>query len=409
MQKVANIHIIGGGTVSHVRAHLALAAVAYGGTARDLRNLCYRDIPEMNTILHFTRMAGGEMETNEDVAKLVKNLVKDKRTKVIFMTAALVDYSGEIDGVPGEKYAPRLKTREGFSRLMSLTPTQKIISSIGSERKDITLVGFKTTCGATRTEQYLAGLHLLKENSCNLVFANDIKTRLNMVIVPEEAKYFVTKDRQKALEGLVHMVKMRSQLTFTRSTVIAGDPIPWKSPLVPKTLRKVVDHCIKRKAYKPFRGVTAGHFACKLSDTTFLTSRRKTNFNDLQKVGLVKVETSGPDTVLAYGSKPSVGGQSQRIVFQDHPETDCIVHFHSPLKKGSRVPTASQMEVECGSHQCGKNTSTKLKKFGNLKAVYLDNHGPNIVFSKDTDPTEVIDFIEKNFDLDQKTGGLVTV
>jgi hypothetical protein len=65
----------------------------------------------------------------------------------------------------------------------------------------------------------------------------------------------------------------------------------------------------------------------------------------------------------------------------------------------------SQREFECGSHQCGKNTSNGLRQFGNLSAVYLDNHGPNIVFHHDISPQEVIDFIEANFNLEGKTGG----
>ena len=125
----------------------------------------------------------------------------------------------------------------------------------------------------------------------------------------------------------------------------------------------------------------------------------------MKKVGLVKVKTDGPDSVIAYGSKPSVGGQSQRIVFTDHPGTDCIVHFHCEKKASSSVPTVSQREYECGSHECGRNTSRGLARFGNLQAVYLDQHGPNIVFGRDTDPKEVIDFIEANFDLETKTGG----
>jgi hypothetical protein len=69
----------------------------------------------------------------------------------------------------------------------------------------------------------------------------------------------------------------------------------------------------------------------------------------------------------------------------------------------------SQRLTECGSHACGRNTSNNLKQFGNLKAVYLDNHGPNIIFNKNIDPQEVIDFINANFDLSQKTGGFVSV
>jgi len=138
-----------------------------------------------------------------------------------------------------------------------------------------------------------------------------------------------------------------------------------------------------------------------------LTSIRKTNLNAIDTICLVKIRTDGPDNVLAFGYKPSVGGQSQRIVFENHPEYDCIVHFHCPIKEGSQVPTVSQREYECGSHQCGNNTSNGLKRFGNLSAVYLDQHGPNIVFNRSINPGEVTRFIVNNFDLSEKTGGYV--
>ena len=69
------------------------------------------------------------------------------------------------------------------------------------------------------------------------------------------------------------------------------------------------------------------------------------------------------------------------------------------------IPIVSQREVECGSHQCGKNTSDNLRQIGNLKVVMLDKHGPNIVFNRNINPQEVIDFIDFNFDLTKKTGG----
>jgi hypothetical protein len=189
---------------------------------------------------------------------------------------------------------------------------------------------------------------------------------------------------------------------------VEADPIPWDSDEVPANLRTVVDHCVNANAYKPVNGATAGHFAVKVNETTFLTSRRKRNFNDLSKLGLIKVVTDGPDSVIAYGDKPSVGGQSQRIVFADHPGYDCIVHFHCPLKVDAvdAIPVASQRPYECGSHACGKNTSDHLKDFDHgIKAVYLDQHGPNIVFARDTSADAVIDFINRNFDLSGKTDG----
>lgn len=289
-------------------------------------------------------------------------------------------------------------------------PTTKVVFLSGGDaakirrtRKDIFLVGWIHTPESTEYAQYEAGLSFCKKNSCNLVIVQS--QNRNMVVSPEEARYHISADLHETLQGAVEMAYRRSHLTFTRSTVVAGQAVPWTSDLVPANLRAVVDYCIRKNAYKPFNGATAGHFAVKINDHTFLTSIRKTNFNKLNEVGLVKVVTDGPDNVIAYGFKPSVGGQSQRIVFSDHPDTDCIVHFHCPKKDESPVPTVSQREFECGSHECGRNTSQGLKRFGNLWAVFLDRHGPNIVFSKDTDPQEVIQFIEANFDLSQKTGG----
>ena len=149
--------------------------------------------------------------------------------------------------------------------------------------------------------------------------------------------------------------------------------------------------------------------------------------------------------MIAYGAKPSVGGQSQRIIFEEHPDVDCIVHFHCPLrtipKSRARyapgadpedfeipVPVREQRPFECGSHECGKNTSDGLKQFVEtprpeftdflssrmsetdcIKAVMLDEHGPNIGFKATTDPKLVISFIEEFWDLEAKTGGPVSL
>jgi hypothetical protein len=408
------VHIIGGGTVFHLRSHLALCSPAYGTTARKLTDLF--TVAQMNghshldPVEHLTRMAGGpKLETNKDIADLIDNLTADPATKIVVLNAAMCDYESQIGDAEPNKYGERLHSRIDKEVHLDLVPSQKVIKNIRAKRKDIFAVAFKTTCGYTPEQQYICGLNLLKEASVNLVLANDVVTRLNMVITPEEARYHETTDRDAALHGLVEMALLRSHLTFTHSTVVDGDLISWDSPLVPESLRDVVDYCIQQGAYKPFRGATVGHFACKVNENTFLTSIRKSNFNDLEKNGLVKVVTDGPDSVIAYGAKPSVGGQSQRIVFHDHQEYDCIVHFHCPKKPGSTVPEVSQREYECGSHQCGENTSKGLTKFGNLSAVYLQEHGPNIVFNRSINPKEVIDFIEANFDLEEKTGGYVSL
>lgn len=410
-------YIIAGGTFVQVAPHFALAAPAFGKVGRDLAALlpeAYRQAgQEIETRLLLTRMALGGTErgqadaalflgagiqdlvTNEDLEKLVDHLIQRQDTGAIVMAAAACDFR------PAEVSEERLSS--AVPPTLALETELKIVRKIRRFRKDIFLVGFKTTSGKSADEQYLAGLNLMKTASCNLVLANDLKTRLNMVITPEQARYHETTDRAAALQGLAEMTALRSKLKFTRATVVPGEPVAWSSPLVPASLRAVVDRCIERGAYKPFLQATVGHFAVKVDARTILTSRRKTDFNKLSEIGLVKVVADGEDSVVAYGAKPSVGGQSQRIIFKEHPEVDCIVHFHCPLKADSKVPVRSQREFECGSHECGQNASTGLARFGNLWAVMLDQHGPNVVFAKDIDPAEVMAFIEANFELEGRT------
>lgn len=424
----SNIHVFGGGTFSHVRNHLALAAPAFGSTANSIAKITNEWINGNSNSLdgrysvfsHLTKMAdqNSKIVTNDDVEAVVDQLVSDPNTKIIFFNVALCDFDGHVETYDADgnqiteagKYAPRLQSRAGVLPSIKLSKANKVVSKIRKTRKDIFLVAFKTTCGASEDEQYIAGLNLLKENSCNLVLANDTFTRKNMIICPEEARYCVTTDRQKALSTLVDMAMKRSTLHYTRSTVVDGPAVDWQSEEVPASLREVVDYCIEKGAYKPFRGSTAGHFAVKVDEQTFLTSKRSTNFNDLGKIGLVKVISSGPDEVIAYGAKPSVGGQSQRIIFSEHHDVDCIVHFHCPPIDKESVGnfTRQQYAYECGSHECGQNTSDGLTEiWEGIKAVYLDEHGPNIVFNRNTNPKRVIKFIDTFFDLSQKTGGPV--
>ncbi len=404
------VHVVGGGTRQYLDgSHLYLGSKAMGNTAKQIAQICREHSSVMDVELTLTAMAGGNsgLDTNEDLADFVGELTTDKRTKIVFWTPSVLDFHLSL-----ERHEGRLKTSDG-ERSGTLVPTEKLLEQFrhgAHGRKDIFLVACKQTAGATEAELYTQALLMMKRSGANLVLANDALSRINMIVVPEEGAYMVSTDREAVLRELVAMAYLRSHLTFTRSTVIAGVPVPWSSDLVPAALRDVVDHCIAGGAYKLVNGVTAGHFAVKLNDTTFLTSQRRTNFNRLAEIGLVKVTTDGPDAVLAYGTKPSVGGQSQRIVFSEHPGMDCIVHFHCPIKKNSNVPIVSQREFECGSHECGQNTSRGLGEVtladgSVIKAVYLDHHGPNIVFSSSVDPQLVIKFIEENFDLAEKTGG----
>ena len=471
------IVILGGGTNTYISNHLALSAPAYGTTAIKLEEK-FRQHSEnkMDVNLYLTKMAHPDCkdapDTPEDIEALVDKLVADPDTRVIIFNVAMVDFKpnavfdlfnyeeSALNLTEFGKYKTRIESRAIKGKaFIQITPYQKIINKIRKERKDILLVGFKTTCGATKEEQYNKGLKLCKDASANIVFVNDVdKDRIttlkskiiekeklesilkyqhdisinllklekeildlqnNGLVTPEESSYWYN-TRDEALDALVQMVLDRSHLHFTRSTVIDSETISWDSEEIPNVLRDVVNHCVAQGAYKTFtigdsigtKG-SVGHFAYKVNETTFLTSKRKSNFNELDKIGLVKVVTDGPDHIYAYGAKPSVGGQSQRIIFDMYPHLDCILHFHSPLRQEYRneFSIKSQFEVECGSHECGQNTAQGLNEYvldngQKVYAVHLDHHGPNIVFSKETDSNSLIRFVEKYFDMSKKTTGL---
>jgi len=408
MESSNKIVIIGGGTINWCRTHLALSAPAYGTVARQIESLCRQKFKTGQLMLDLTTMAesrvgGKKLETNNDLSEFVDKLVEDLNVKIVFFPVSVCDYILEIDGEIPSKHSSRLVTDENEEVVARLIKAPKIITKIRKNRKDIFLVGFKQTYGATEDEQYATGLKLCKRSSCNLVLANDTKTKLNMIITPEEARYHVTTNRSEVLEKLVDMTHLRSGLTYVRTNVISDEPIPWNDD-VPSTFKKVVEHCIDNNAYKIFNNVTVGHFAFKLGNEIF-SSRRKTNYNNIKEVGLTKVKETGELTMDAYGGKPSTGTTSQRMIFAEHPECNCVIHFHCEKKESSIVPVVEQRPYECGSLECAKNTSTGMKKFGNLKAVFLKHHGPNIIFNNNIDPDEVIEFIENNFDLSSKTGG----
>lgn len=413
------IHVVGGGTIYPVREHLALSARAYGAAARTMFELAQRhwQAEDEEVQLHLTKMAdpSSVVETYGQLRNLAHDIVDDPESKVIFWSPAVVDFEGKIERVPSGLHAERLDSSQ--PQLMSMSVTRKILPMFRRDevhghmppRKDLFVTGFKTTTGKSPEEQYSAGLKLLKQNSLNLVLANDTVTRNNMVVTPEEAPYHETTDRQTALEGLVEMAYLRSEMHYTPTTVKPGEFISWESPSIPDSLRQVVDHCIERGAYKEFLGVTTGHFSVKTGDGHMLSSRRKTNFNNIKDVGMVQVSYSPEGKITAYGGKPSAGARAQLEVYKQHPDKDCIVHFHCPLKPGAEISTVEQRPYECGSYECGANTANGLTEYeqDGIAAVMLDEHGPNVVFRRDSDPQKVIEFIEKNFDLTAKTGGYI--
>lgn len=194
------IVILGGGTNTYISNHFALSAPAYGTTAIKLEEK-FRQHSEnkMDVNLYLTKMAHPDCkdapDTPEDIEALVDKLVADPDTRVIIFNVAMVDYkplslSTEKAVAEGYdqvlltsdfgKYTQRLNTTKDPYINLELGVQHKTIQKIRKERKDILLVGFKTTCGATKEEQFQKGLKLCKDASANIVFVNDVdKNRIS--------------------------------------------------------------------------------------------------------------------------------------------------------------------------------------------------------------------------------------
>ena len=441
------IYIFTGGTINKVSPHLAITAPAYGTVGVDIyRNL--NDQSDYEVILMPTAMAfsafmyfgdsGLQMkykevcdaagvkwiETNGDLKKVVDYLVEQDDTRCIIMAAAVADFKvsavEEFDNswerrslgslpVIDNKVDLRLSSSHEYK--VTLTPADKIIDSIRKERKDIFLVSFKATYGESFDETYKRGLAQLKRTSSNLVFANDIKKRASMIITPEEYPY-IDNSREESVAKLSSMIFDRLNLNFHRTTVREGSTANlnklWENDCIPENFVRVLSACLHLKAYKEFRGKTAGHFGCKVTGKKYarVSSVRKVDHNNVFTDGVAKIFPQEDGSIVAEGAKPSVGEHTQSMIYERlGDKVDSIIHFHCPLKKGSPMHayTRSQEAFECGSDECGLNTTEGMFEVAEgVWVVHLEGHGPNIAFSKDVDSKYVIKIIKDNWDLDKK-------
>ncbi len=195
------IQIFGGGTIQHVRNHFALCAPAYGGTARQLFALAGPDVAR----LHLTKMADhrSTMETNEDVAQRLQEVLADPATRAVVFNVALCDYSGQIGDIPSGKYATRLSSREGELALR-LTPAAKLLQGVKVLRPDVRVVGFKTTADRPPSTQVELAQRQIREAGVDFVLANDTVTRLNLLVSADETS---SGERPDLLARLIEQLK----------------------------------------------------------------------------------------------------------------------------------------------------------------------------------------------------------
>ena len=304
-----------------------------------------------------------------------------------------------INDIESDFHGERLRTEDGDITL-TLTPTEKIIKKIRLARPDIFLIGFKTTTNKTSDEQFKIALKMMKSVKCNLVLANDTVTRNNFVLTAEETIYGESTNRMESLNELVEMIIMRSNLTYNRTDFNITESKSINE--TPESFQKVIQFLIDNGGFieNNGNGFTPGHFCYRNSDTSFISSQRKANHNLVFTDGMTLVNVDD-NKITAYGSrKPSVGARSQWLILNDNKDYDCIIHTHNPLLSSSNIPIAEQKPFQCGSIECAINSNDNMSDMGDdIKAVYLNKHGVNILFKSSSNPDNIIEFIKNNIEL----------
>jgi len=467
---IKKIFILCGGTVNHVSPHFALTAPAYGAVGLKIYNglleeransIFNKDKYEIELIPtqmalsvlpddclmnygYYLKQAGlNKLETNDDLSVFIDYLISKEDTRCIVMAAAVCDFepstitrSPSISEMLNKKTEIKIdfgkdKDRLDSSRhyLMSIWPSKKILPKIRQQRKDIFVVSFKTTAGVGRDETYKKGLLALKKNSSNLVFANDIQDKINMVVTPEEFPY-EAETREDAVKKLCEITYKRLNLTFEDKTILKDDVRAFPEELIkegaiPENWYAIMKYLFDYEAFKPLPGTgkTSGHFGCRVDGKEYerITSERKINHNESFERGMIPVYSYKNGELVVGGAKPSVGEKTQELIYQElGDKIHSIIHFHCPMWeqdwRKSIIPIREQLPFECGSLECSINTVSGIKEstktFASLVApgiyaVHLENHGPNIAFHKDVPTSVLIRFIEKNWNLKSKTGGII--
>jgi hypothetical protein len=205
----AVFYVLGGGTTFPLRNHFALCAPAYGAAAKRIHAILQEK--GLNSVLCLTKMADSSSHviTNNDVDTQLQGLLKKPETSAIILSTALCDFDGRIGDVEPGWHADRLQSREG-ELTIKITPSEKVIDKIHLERPDVCIVGFKTTTNKTIEEQFVAAQRQINSAHVSFVFANDVVTRMNLVI-PATAKtaddiLYASQDREPSLRKLTDVV-----------------------------------------------------------------------------------------------------------------------------------------------------------------------------------------------------------
>ena len=284
--------------------------------------------------------------------------------------------------------------------LNTITSGELALKQIRMKNPHVFLVGVKRTSGLSKEDQFLTSLKTMKNVKFNLMISHDIKTNHSIVVTAEESIYGCSFNLFESLLELVSILKLRMNGTYNPTNFIQNENTPISK--TPESFQKVVKFLIENQGFieNNGNGFTPGHFCYKNSETTMISSQRKSNHNLVFEEGMSLVSADSNGVFTAVGKrKPSVGARSQWILLNAFKDYDCIVHTHNPLIKEGSINTVDQRPFQCGSIECGINTLNGITDYNGIKAVYLNKHGANIIFKSSDDPDKIIEFIKSHLKL----------
>ena len=388
------------------------------------------------------RVRNIEIVTTEDLEKEVTEILTNEQIDIFVHTMAVADYSvervvnfEELENILMDEFSNILhkndnstlfnlfkskdpeidfhdffltavvnSTVETNSKMSSsnnknaiiLHKTKKIISLIKKLSPYTFLVGFKLLNAVTENDLFEAGFNLLRENRCNLVFANDLShiksgNHDGILIYPEKnTEYLVGKN------DIAYMIAKES---LRRSSVYHPKSIKiGETPVIPEEvfndlsctgnalyasylLPEVINYDRVNEDGSPNVG-TYGNLSVCLDDVIYMTGRNvhKGNLSkeDLALVVGVKEEKITNDLEKIYakvkylGHKPSIDAAIHSSIYK---ETDCkaILHVHTS-KVFLGYPMVND-SYPCGSDAERNAILEKIKDNPDKKVVQMYKHG----------------------------------
>ncbi len=150
-----------------------------------------------------------EIETNDDLLKVLREKLKNRRFDAIVHAMAVADY------VPA-RVKPNKTPSNKDEWMLKLVKTSKVITMIRDIWPEALLVGFKLEVNRTKEDLIKTARKLLKKSGSNLVVANDNKS----ISRKSHTAYMVTVDSKvsKPLNGKKEIAK--NIISYLEKTLI---------------------------------------------------------------------------------------------------------------------------------------------------------------------------------------------